>query len=71
MEMAPDGRRGQLEQGRKGFVCHAKGFTLLLFNERGTLKDISGQNEMISLHFRNITLAKFLDMDKTRDKETK
>lgn len=71
MEMATDGRRGQLGQGRKGLVCHAKGFTLFLYNERGTLKDVSGQNEMIRVHFRNITLAEILDVDKTRDKETK
>lgn len=35
------------------------------------MKDLNGQNEMIRLHFRKITVAEFLDMDKTRDKETK
>lgn len=69
--MAAGDRRRWLGQGRKEFVCHAKRFTLSLCNERETLEDLNGQNEMIRLHFRKITVAEFLDMDKTRDKETK
>lgn len=67
--MAAGDRRRWLGQGSKEFVCHAKRLTLC--NERETLEDLNGQNEMIRLHFRKITVAKFLDMDKTRDKETK